>query len=265
MAEKYPTGSSSQVNEPTNKESESEFEVIKSNSDIRVGKGEEHATRCKIIEFPSEKSYPVQRLGAATRKQNEMIIIMQSNLYDDSTRDDFKIKLEEFMPKIVNFKNACKFEEMNIANSDENAQFIEWRRHHVNQLNEFYAVAKNYLKDAFTEEIQPSDSISQISKCSSKLSEVIHNKILEKKLKNETEQMMIEKAAKLKEQELTVRNEYEMAQLKLKMESDQLRVKCEAEALKKLEEEYEVGSNRNSKISSKGLNEEIKLNNKYDD
>lgn len=192
--------------------------------------------------------YPSQRLGAITRKRNDIFKLMKNGEKNDENYTIIKSLLDEYRSKIANFKSCCKLEENKNVDPDELKEFITWQHGNIVKMECAMEDVYKYLRDQEDEILVPSDSASQVSKNSksSKISDILSKRIMDCKLKNLTEINMIEKAALLKEQEIEAKLDYEKTILKLKMNADKIRMECEVDALQKLEEEYGIKSSVSS-------------------
>ena len=177
-------------------------------------------------------TYPSARLGAITRKSNEI-----SKLLKDYSEEN-KVKVKDLhavlQTKIENFQEACRLQE----NRDDVAEcemtdFLEWHRKHISIAQEFSNEIHKWLVQPAPDDISPGDSASQVNYDAS----VVSNKaLLQRQIKAEMKQKLeLEKLA-IEEKLIEEKLNYEKKQIELKRERQKLSSKYESEEIELLRE-----------------------------
>ena len=171
---------------------------------------------CPAIDYPSG------RLGAVTRKSNQLLLLMKGDKNKNS--DEVRENLAQLKIKIDSFKNHCKIQETrtDVSQSDHK-DFMSWYNGHIRNAITFHETVENWLDD-----IDPDDSASQITARSniSRISPIKNEQIKQKiQHRRQLEELEIE------EKNLDAKIKFEKLQLQLKKEKQQLNAKYKEEEL----------------------------------
>ena len=105
-------------------------------------------------------NYPSARLGATTRKSNEI-----ANLPKERTAENIKLVttlFDQLHEKIINFKDACMEELSKEVSDADKHDFSQWMERHMKKALDYAEVVQRWLQGLEADDdIAPEDSASQ--------------------------------------------------------------------------------------------------------
>ena len=178
-------------------------------------------------------NYPAGRLGAVTRKANELSKLLESETKDCTTVSQL---LKQLKTKFTNFEQCCISEEnrQNLNPADV-TDFTRWKNEHLDSARKFITTVEEWLvQNAAESQINPNDSVSQVSASRSEISSV-KMKLMEKRVKAELRKKQLDEEILLEERAVE-----QKFKLQLEQEKSKLKHKRELEALKLKHEKEEI-------------------------
>lgn len=206
-------------------------------------------------------TYPSAKLGAITRKINQIRLLM--NKWSIEQVEDVNKQIPLLMAKKEAFLTACN-EQLSTENvpPDDVETFKLWCEQHNENLNKFIseiskwqgnksldriksadnrvAAASNLINTE--EEISPTDSVSQIASTSSSKrsgTSSVRARLLERKIKLECDRKLLAETNELENRNIKAKEDFDKIQLQLKREKADLAIKYEQEELSKLEQQLD--------------------------
>lgn len=184
-----------------------------------------------VVDEPPYIIYPSGRLGAVTRKRNQIIELLQSK----STENVALVTtlFDELMSKKDCFISACN-EQQSIDGVDpsDKTEFISWTNNHLASIDEFISKVEIWLgSEGRNIDLSPGDSASQVTKSSQRSSSSVISvraKMAQRRAKLNADQKLFDEEASLKQ------SKYE-----LERQEKKLLLKREDIELQNLERELE--------------------------
>jgi len=166
--------------------------------------------------------YPSARLGAISRKRNEIHDLMTSRTAERVAEvEKFMVQLYE---KRDNFIEACVQQETRpSASAFEIEELIAWKNTHLEHIDEFCKSVKRWIKPV-DKPVERMSSASASDVCSNRssgksTSSSTRMKLLERKIKLETERKRLSQCADIERKRLKAKLLYEETQFKLNNEA----------------------------------------------
>lgn len=191
-------------------------------------------------DYSVDLNYPPGKLGAMTRKANEVKTLLRNKSSENKTR--VLSLMKEFAKKKENFEEACLEQRSlpGVAHEDMD-DFVSWCNQHNCVANEFEVRVTGWLDDPSPDDLEAGDSASQVTTGSSRSgrSSSVRSRLVEKEISVKTKLKKLKQKKEFEEKQRKIEMEFKAKQQLLKREAEELDLECELEGINELKNELD--------------------------